>query len=87
MSSYTIIGKTVTCPCFNTRVTLSGKYLLKEDCSNPTKAVFQSATCPIVENSKLPYYDQCEEYKYFVCLKPNKECEHLSDFAKIITLH
>lgn len=86
MSTYTTIGKTVICPCIKGKVTLTGKYYLTDNPSNPYEAKFHYATCPIVENSKLPYYEQCEEYKYLHCPNMDELCDFLSDFPEVISL-
>ena len=80
MSYYTTIGKTVSCPYLDMKVTLTGKYrFIGESCQ------FSYATCEIVEKSKLPPYEQLEDTKYYVC--PRKgNCELLSNFEKGIDL-
>ena len=74
MSYYTTIGKTVTCPYLLMKVTLTGKYrFIGESCQ------FSNATCEIVENSKLPPYEQSEDTKYYVCPQ-NGGCDLLKNF-------
>ena len=84
MSTYTIISKTILCPCYKRKVTLNGKYYFTENESNPYEVKFHYATCPIVENSKLPIYEQDEEYKYLRCLNDSERCNHLFDFPEIV---
>ena len=68
MSYYTTIGKTVSCPYLDMKVTLTGKYrFIGESCQ------FSYATCEIVEKSKLPPYEQLEDTKYYVCPPPKWE--------------
>lgn len=86
MSTFTTIGKTVICPCFNEEVTLTGKYYFTDNPSNPYEVKFHYATCPIVENSKLPYYEQDENYKYLHCKNNDEHCKFLSDFPDYISL-
>lgn len=86
MTTFTTIGKTVTCPCFNEQVTLTGKYSITDNSLNPYEAKFCYATCPIVENSKLPSYEQNEDYKYLRCINKDGKCKLLSDFPSTISL-
>ena len=79
MSKYTILGKSVLCPLINQTINLSVKYYF-DDVDNDTLH-FGTATCPIVENSKLPPYEQDEEYKYLRCLN-SKSCKLLSQFPQ-----
>lgn len=80
VSYYTTIGKTVTCPYLNVKTTHTGKYrLMGESCE------FSYATCKIVEDSKLPPYEQPEDTKYYVCPR-NGNCELLNNFEKGIDL-
>ncbi len=78
---YTILGKTVMCPQYNQTIVLSAKYQFTDNPLNEYEIQFSYATCPIVENSKLPKYEQCEEYKYLKCFNPH--CPLLNDFPKI----
>lgn len=77
-SYYTIIGKSVLCPLLNEHLTLSAKYRFIENPKNPYEIRFIHATCPVVENSKLPTNNQCEEYKYYRC--KDSDCKLLTDF-------
>ena len=86
MSTYTILRKTIFCPCLKENVSLKGKYLLPDNSKNPYEAKFLYATCPVVENSMLPIYKQEENYKYLHCTNDNGRCEHLDDFPKIVDL-
>lgn len=80
-SYYTLISKAVLCPQYNKSVTLLAKYRFTENPKNDYEVKFAYATCPIVENSKLPKYEQCEEYKYLDCFHSN--CELLQDFPAL----
>lgn len=80
MSYYTTIRKTVTRPYLRMKVTLTGKYrFIGESCQ------FSNATCEIVENSKLPPYEQSEDTKYYVCPQ-NGGCDLLKNFESGINL-
>lgn len=79
----TIISKTVICPIYNISITLSGKYRFTDNPNNEYELNFLHATCPIIENAKLPIYNQSEQYKYMICTHPNKQCELLNDFPHI----
>lgn len=81
MAYYTTLGKTVTCPALNEKITLSAKYIFTENPDNEYEMQFAYATCPIVENSKLDPYDQCEEYKYLRCTFSH--CPHLDNFPTL----
>lgn len=79
----TTISKTVKCPVYEINVTLSGKYYFSDNPDNPYEVHFSHATCPIIENAKLPIYEQKDEYKYTKCTHQNKRCELLDDFPRI----
>ena len=87
MPTYTTIEKTITCPCYNETVTLTGKYYLTSNPSNPYEAKFRYATCPIIENSHLPIYEQSEEIKYFRCTHQGEHCDFSSAFPDTISLN
>lgn len=78
MPFYTTISKCYSCPLLNRDLLLTGKYRLIEDSSSPHKATFCYATCPIIENSRLPISEQCEEYKYYRCTYEN--CDYQKAF-------
>lgn len=78
---FTTLGKSVDCPQFeDLSVTLSAKYYFTDNPENAYEVSFAYATCPIVENSRLPIYEQCEDYKYLRCLI--SDCPHLRDFPQ-----
>ena len=82
MSYYTTIAKNVRCPFLDDRVIITGKYQINAYTDN---ASFLYATCSIVENSKLPPYEQDESIKYFSC--PNGgNCNLLDKFEDSIDL-
>lgn len=78
---YTIIGKLVKCPQYKRNLVLSAKYRFTGNPENEYEVRFSRAACPIVENSKLHKDDQCEEYKYLMCLTPH--CPLLTDFPQL----
>ena len=80
-SYYTLISKIALCPQYNRSVVLSAKYRFTENPQNDYEVKFAYATCPIVENSRLPKDEQCEKYKYLDCLCSN--CEPLKDFPAL----
>ncbi len=51
------------CPHCGVDVTVIGWYRERE----PGVWTFLRAECPIIENSKLPYSKQSEQYKYLRC--------------------
>lgn len=79
-SYYTLMGHTVTCPAWHVKVTLDGKYRLFNEQGKEYEGYFASATCPIIENSKLPLYKQRPEYKLMRCPNPDN-CNYLKEFA------
>lgn len=68
------------CPCWDVDVCVSGLYGERPDGS----WTFLRAKCPIIENSKLPHYEQSPEYKYMGCKSP-RECPLYSQFQPLIT--
>ena len=80
-SYYTLISKVAQCPQYNKSVILSAKYRFTENPQKDYEVKFAYATCPIVENSRLPKDEQCEEYKYLDCFHSN--CELLKDFPAL----
>ena len=68
------------CPCWNVRVSVHGYYGERSDCT----WTFLRAKCPIVENSKLPIYEQSPKYKYMVCDDP-RNCPLYTEFQPLIT--
>ena len=80
MSYYTTIGKSVTCPYLDVKTTHTGKYRLIGDSYE-----FSHATCKIVEDSKIPPYEQPEDSKYYICPQ-NGNCELLDSFEKGVDL-
>ena len=75
----TFIGKTIVCPKWNIRITLDGKYKFTENPENPSEVSFMFATCPIVENSRLPLHKQKSEYK-LMCCPDHQNCMYLNEF-------
>lgn len=80
MTYYTTSSKCVTCPKWNVKVSLCGKYRFLDD-NNPFIATFVNATCPIIENSKLPLYKQDKKYALMCC---NDDCSLLTEFLPTI---
>lgn len=69
-----------TCPAWGVPVSVSGVYKQFE---NGTWS-FTRAECPIIQNSKLPVYDQAPEYKYMKCPDPHA-CPLYTQFQSEIT--
>jgi len=83
MALYTTTShKFIKCPKWNIEISLCGKYKLNND-TNSTFASFMYATCPIIENSKLPYYKQDNKYKAMHC---DGNCELLNSFKNTIDI-
>lgn len=68
------------CPCWGVTVSISGLYKQLE---NGTWS-FTRAECPIIQNSKLPVYDQESKYKYMKCPDPHA-CPLYTQFQPVIT--
>ena len=85
MGFITTSTKRVICPLWKEEITLCGKYKLSEQNGHEYEAKFVSATCPIVENLKLPMKMQNKEYALFrFC--DRAPCELLRDFKPTIDL-
>ena len=77
----TTCGKHVHCQYLDIDITITGIYNFR-DPEKPTIGYFSYATCPIVENSKLPRYQQSDLYSHYKC--PNNcYCDLLHQFAMI----
>ena len=82
MVRYIEIPKSLHCPKWGIDICLLGKYYLSDDMDSST-GKFKSASCPIVENSKLPLHKQVAEYKLFRCLE-YLQCPLLKAFPEEI---
>ena len=82
MVRYIEIPKPVHCPKWEIDICLLGKYYLSDDVDSSV-GKFKSASCPIVENSKLPLHKQETEYKLLRCLE-YLQCPLLKDFSEEI---
>lgn len=77
---YTVIYKSGICPYWKVHVQLKGKYLYSEVQGKEFEAGLALASCPIVENSSLPFEKQCKEYRLMRCHDP--DCELLKSFPQ-----
>ena len=68
------------CPYWDVDVSVCGVYGERE----PGRWSFLRAECPIVENSKLPIYEQDIRYKYMRCNDPHS-CPLYTQFQLSIT--
>lgn len=68
------------CPIWGVDVSILGWY--KE--ANPETWDFANAECPIIENSKLPRYEQKQEYELMSCPDPSS-CPLYTEFQPRIT--
>lgn len=75
MESCTIIPMKVHCDKWNMDLPIQVTYRFNNP-AKPYSAVFQSAKCPIVENSKLSVDKRSEEYKWLMCSE-YCNCVHL----------
>lgn len=68
------------CPCWDVPVCVCGVYG-----EEPNGCwTFLRAECPIIENAKLPVYDQDERYKYMKC-PDSSACSLYTQFQPLIT--
>lgn len=68
------------CPYWDVDVCVQGMYGEREDGSWS----FLRAECPIIKNSKLPIYEQDDEYKYMKCAD-QYSCPLYTQFQRSIT--
>ena len=85
MVRYVDIPRTVHCPKWDIDICLYGKYYLSDDIDSCI-GKFKSASCPIVESSKLPLHMQEVKYKLLRCLD-YLQCPLLKDFPEEIDTH
>lgn len=84
MAFTTISTKRVVCPLWKEEISLQGRYLLSEEEGHTYEAKFLSATCPIVENIRLPKSKKDKKYELFrFC---NDDCKLLKDFKPVIDI-
>lgn len=80
MTLFSLKSNSGKCPYWGVSVGVQGLY--SEDGSGNRK--FVRAVCPIIENSKLPPYQQSAEYKYMKCDDPYS-CPLYTEFQPSIT--
>lgn len=68
------------CPYWKVEVTVVGKYKQNEDGSWS----FMNARCPIIENSKLPRYEQEPEFRMMTC-RNSSQCPLYTEFQPRVT--
>jgi len=81
MSFYTLKHKTMQCPLWPTKVTITGKYRLRDDGT----AYLAVTECEIVQNLRLPKKKQDKRLALFRYCRID-DCPCLKDFPKDITL-
>ena len=82
MTFRTTKSKSFYCSHIDMNVTLTGSYRISE---HENEAHFLYADCSIVENSKLPIYEQSESIKYLRC-PLDKPCDLSAHFDDVINL-
>ena len=80
MVIYTTLANYGTCPCWKIPVTVIGKYREKPD---GTWSFYQ-AQCPIIENSKLPRYEQDPNMRMMAC-RDRANCPLYNGFQPSVT--
>lgn len=68
------------CPYWDVDVSVQGIYGERSDGS----WTFLRAKCPIIENERLPIYEQCPEYKYMKC-PDHHSCDLYRRFQPLAT--
>lgn len=79
----TYVSKGIICPRFKCPVFLRGRYLFTE---SPNEAIFLSAKCDIVENSRLPRQKQDKNLGLFFCENLH-DCKELRNFKEVIDIN
>lgn len=82
MTYYTLVHKTVICPQWHEKITLTAKYRYL-DPDRPLLATFSTATCEIRENLKLPLNKQNHKLMLFRFCS-HSDCPLLHDFEEQI---
>ena len=80
MILYSTLGNYGVCPIWGVSVTVLGKYKERPD----GRWEFMSARCPIIENSKLPRYEQNPEMELMSCQNPC-DCPLYTEFQTFVT--
>ena len=80
MWTTTLKANSGICPCWKVPVTVYGWY--KSLAENEWQ--FCKAECDIIENSKLPRYEQKQEYEMMYCPNPHS-CPLYTEFQPTIT--
>ena len=80
MWATTLKANSGICPCWKVPVVVHGWY--KFHAENEWK--FWKADCDIIENSKLPRYEQKQEYEMMSCPDPYS-CPLYTEFQPMIT--
>lgn len=81
LEKITFLGKSFYCSFLKTDIILNGKYRFMSDSDDPYEVHFMFATCPIVENSRLPLSKQSKEYKGIFC-PISRDCKFQECFPK-----
>lgn len=85
MAYTTISTKRVICPLWKEEISLQGHYLFSEEKGHTYEAKFLSATCPIVENIRLPKSKKDKKYELFRFCNVD-DCELLKGFKPVIDI-
>ena len=68
------------CPCWKVKVSVHGYY---GECSDGTWTFLRSK-CPILENAKLPIYEQSPKLKYIPMCEDPRLCPLYTQFQPLI---
>lgn len=69
------------CPTWGIEICISGKYHIHEDTDT---ASFVTASCPILQNEKLPPKRRDKAYEYYPFCRHEEDCTLLHSFPKVI---
>lgn len=80
MTTYTIFSKSIICPFWDAKISLSAKYRYNSE-PKPHYS-FMYSYCPILENNRVPYHKQNKKLSpYNNCISCH--CESLDSFPKV----
>lgn len=83
MTYYTLIYKTVDCPMWKDKISLTAKYRFTNS-DNPYEARFVAATCEVIENTKLPEHSKDKRLALYRFCNMAGKCPYLHDFPERI---
>lgn len=83
MTYYTLVSKTVECPIWKDKITITAKYRFVDE-NYPYLAKFSAATCEVQENIKLPEWKRDKWISLYRFCDKGASCPLLWDFPDSI---